>query len=100
MTEDVNTPPPQRDGDLVETLRSAVGGGHTWIDNGNGEIVHIPPDDVQKVAKEQHHPAAFINAIWEEGTKEEAIKYLQETWNELCEARKEIAALKGIKREN
>ena len=33
----------------------------------------------------KHHPAAFINAIAEEGTKAEAIKYLQETWNELCD---------------
>lgn len=33
----------------------------------------------------KHYPAAFINAIAEEGTKEEAIRYLQSTWNELCE---------------
>lgn len=30
-----------------------------------------------------HSPAAFINVIAESGTKEEAVKYLQETWNEL-----------------
>ena len=29
-------------------------------------------------------PAAFINALYEEGTKSEAIQFLQETWNELC----------------
>jgi len=40
-----------------------------------------------------HHPAAFINSIYEEGTKEEAIKYLQEAWNELCEAKKLIRKL-------
>lgn len=28
-------------------------------------------------------PAAFINSIMEEGDKEEAVKYLQETWSEL-----------------
>jgi hypothetical protein len=28
-----------------------------------------------------HVPAAFINAIAEEGTKAEAIEYLQKTWN-------------------
>lgn len=28
-------------------------------------------------------PAAFINAIREEGDKAEAIHFLQETWNEL-----------------
>ena len=38
----------------------------------------------------KHHPAAFINAIAEEGTKEEAIKYLQETWNELCEVKEQL----------
>jgi hypothetical protein len=34
-----------------------------------------------------HHPAAFINAIAEEGTKSEAIEWLQRTWNENCELR-------------
>lgn len=38
-----------------------------------------------------HVPAAFINAIAEEGTKAEAIEWLQKTWNELCATR---AALK------
>lgn len=37
-----------------------------------------------------HHPAAFINAIAEEGTKAEAIEYLQQTWNELCELKKQL----------
>lgn len=39
------------------------------------------------------HPAAFINNIHEEGTKEEAVKYLQETWDDLCDARAEILRL-------
>lgn len=30
-----------------------------------------------------HYPAAFINAISEEGTKGEAVDWLQKTWNEL-----------------
>lgn len=42
----------------------------------------------------QHHPAAFINAIAEARDISEAIKHLQQTWNELCEARQEIARLK------
>lgn len=37
-----------------------------------------------------HHNAAFINAIAEEGTKDEAVRYLQETWNSLCERRAEL----------
>lgn len=40
-----------------------------------------------------HRPTAFINAIAEEGDKAEAIKYLQETWNELCEANDECRML-------
>lgn len=28
--------------------------------------------------------AAFINAISEEGTKEEAVRFLQKQWNENC----------------
>jgi hypothetical protein len=38
--------------------------------------------------KYPHVPAAFINAIAEEGTKAEAIQYLQEQWNETCALRK------------
>ena len=30
-----------------------------------------------------HCPAAFINALAEEGSKAEAIEWLQKTWNEL-----------------
>lgn len=44
-----------------------------------------------------HHPAAFINTIWEEGTKEEACRYLQKTWDELCEARKLLALMQRDK---
>ena len=29
------------------------------------------------------HPAAFINSIWEEGDKEEAITWLQNIWDDL-----------------
>lgn len=36
-----------------------------------------------------HVPAAFINAIREEGTKVEACDYLQEQWNETCALRAE-----------
>jgi hypothetical protein len=31
-----------------------------------------------------HVPAAFINAIADEGTKAEAVDWLQKTWNERC----------------
>lgn len=33
------------------------------------------------------HPAAFINAIADEGTKAEAVEWLQRTWDELCDLR-------------
>lgn len=38
-----------------------------------------------------HVPAAFINAIAEEGTKSEAISELQKIWNENCELRQRLA---------
>ena len=44
--------------------------------------------------KYPHVPAAFINAIAEEGTKAEAIQWLQEQWNETCALRAELKALK------
>lgn len=31
------------------------------------------------------HPAAFINAIYEEGTKEEAVQWLQIVWDDYCD---------------
>lgn len=42
-----------------------------------------------------HVPAAFINAIAEEGTKAEAVEWLQKTWNELCAVRAELRAAKA-----
>lgn len=39
------------------------------------------------------HPAAFINIIAEEGTKEEAVKYLQQTWDDLWTLRDALSKL-------
>lgn len=36
--------------------------------------------------------AAFINAITEEGTKAEAVEWLQKTWNELCQTKHKVQA--------
>ena len=40
-----------------------------------------------------HQPAAFINALSEEGTREELIDYLQKTWNERCEFERELSSV-------
>lgn len=40
-----------------------------------------------------HVPAAFINAIREEGTKTEACNWLQTTWNESCAKDAKLAEL-------
>lgn len=37
--------------------------------------------------------ASFVNAIASEGTREEAVNYLLETWNELCETRQRLATM-------
>jgi len=42
-----------------------------------------------------HHPAAFINAIREDGTKDEACEWLQKIWNERCSIAAERDALKA-----
>ena len=39
--------------------------------------------------------AAFINAIAEEGTKQEAVQWLQATWNERCELADALEALQA-----
>jgi len=36
-------------------------------------------------------PAAFINAIAEEGTKEEAVEFLQRTRDDYCQCKRELA---------
>lgn len=43
-----------------------------------------------------HVPAAFINAIAEEGTKEEAIEWLQKEWNENCFLRDRLRKLEEL----
>lgn len=47
--------------------------------NENGEYPHVP--------------AAFINAIREEGTKAEACDWLQKQWNEICDLREQFKKL-------
>ncbi len=42
-----------------------------------------------------HCQAAFINAIAEEGTKQEAIAWLQQIWNERCQLERELAAARS-----
>lgn len=48
--------------------------------------------DPNEPVKYPHVPAAFINAIAEEGTKEEAVEWLQKTWNELCYVRNRLTS--------
>lgn len=43
-----------------------------------------------------HVPAAFINAIAEEGSKAEAIEYLQKEWNENCQLRRSLARTREL----
>src|SRR3990167_5177071 len=64
----------------------------------DGHFERIPPEEVNEqksstrfgsstendMADYPHVPAAFINAIAEEGTKAEAIEWLQKQWNETC----------------
>jgi len=47
----------------------------------------------QQHTKFPHSPAAFINNIAEEGTKDEAIRWLQTTWNEAVALRAQNAEL-------
>ena len=42
-------------------------------------------------------PAAFINAIADEGTKTEAVEWLQKTWDEKCQLERENAELRAWK---
>ena len=52
---------------------------------GEGTMVRrVPPPPVDA----PHTPAAFINAIREEGTKAEACDWLQKTWNELVQLKR------------
>ena len=44
-----------------------------------------------------HVRAAFINAIAEEGTKAEAIEWLQKQWNETCALRAALQAILDLR---
>lgn len=44
-----------------------------------------------------HVPAAFINAIAEEGTKQEAVEWLQKEWNENRRLTRELAQMAAQK---
>jgi hypothetical protein len=46
--------------------------------------------------KYPHVPAAFINALAEEGTKEQCIEWLQKIWNELCYKEKQLEKLSEV----
>jgi hypothetical protein len=48
----------------------------------------------KKESNYPHVPAAFINSIAEEGTKEEAIYWLQEVYNEVWGLRARLKAIK------
>ena len=41
------------------------------------------------------YPAAFINTIADEGTKAEAIEWLQRTWDDYIDCTKEIIELRA-----
>jgi hypothetical protein len=43
-----------------------------------------------------HCQAGFINAIREEGTHEDACDWLQKTWNELMQAKKDNVQLRAV----
>lgn len=68
--------------------------------------LNSPDPFVKAVLKEEakweppHVPAAFINAIAEEGTKDEAIHYLQKQWNENCHLRAQLAAAEATSTAN
>ena len=42
----------------------------------------------------RHHPAAFINELFESRDFELTIKMLQQTWNDYCEMREQNAHLR------
>jgi hypothetical protein len=44
------------------------------------------------------HPAAFINVIHEEGTKEDAVLWLQKIWDEYMELNIRITKLEELVR--
>jgi hypothetical protein len=54
------------------------------------------PGKGRQMSKAPHCQAGFINAIREEGTHEDACDWLQKTWNELMQAKKENARLRAV----
>ena len=58
-------------------------------------IAALRAEATEPAGDHPHVRAAFINAIAEEGTKAEAVEYLQKTWNENCELRKQLVSMQG-----
>lgn len=54
-----------------------------------------PETDALMRQKPERRPAAFINAIAEEGTKDEAITFLQRQWDEWCQMRDHARSLEA-----
>ena len=59
--------------------------------DGSFKIPVIKPEPEPK--EFPHVPAAYINAIADEGDKKEAITYLQKSWNEVCWLRNKLKSL-------
>lgn len=58
-----------------------------------------PVQQCQPDINPPHVPAAFINALAEEGTKDEAIFWLQKKWNERCYLKARVDELERVLRE-
>jgi hypothetical protein len=73
----------KRNGDVT-------GGAMVFDDEYKNRNLTHPTGDVEGLEPRAPYPfvrASFINALSEEGTREELVRYLQEQWNETCAVR-------------
>lgn len=81
---------------LERELNAAIHDLQRAMANHVADLNAAPPSPERESPVVGHTPAvaapyvraAFINAIAEEGTKAEAVEYLQKEWNENCELRR------------
>lgn len=57
---------------------------------------HPPIGEVMSAKKYPHVNAAFINALREEGSREEILNFLQKEWNENCYLRAKLHKLEKL----
>ena len=74
---------------ILQTVNRTLGATVRKLMTENNELRRVEP-------VHPHVPASFINALREEGTKEDCLEFLQKYWNEVCALHARIRELENL----